>query len=196
MPDINETLGVHTPSAYIIPFFILPCSARKVKSNCTKIPKFIHIPSLTYCISRDKINVDSSYMRAWPRACALPVADAAQAQCVQRSVNEEGAMTPTRTPQIANGGIGRHVGERWERRRWRMQRPERLAAVDRRGRCSHRRVCRAPQQDINTYNFIFAGVVELADTLDLGSNGFPCRFKSCRPYQNTYPYLIQSYQQG
>ena len=29
----------------------------------------------------------------------------------------------------------------------------------------------------------FAGVVELADTLDLGSNGQPCRFKSCRPYQ-------------
>ncbi len=28
-----------------------------------------------------------------------------------------------------------------------------------------------------------AGVVELADTLDLGSNGFPCKFKSCRPYQ-------------
>ena len=28
----------------------------------------------------------------------------------------------------------------------------------------------------------YAGVVELADTLDLGSNGFPCRFKSCRPY--------------
>ena len=26
--------------------------------------------------------------------------------------------------------------------------------------------------------------MELADTLDLGSNGFPCRFKSCRPYQS------------
>ena len=31
-------------------------------------------------------------------------------------------------------------------------------------------------------NLINAGVVELADTLDLGSNGQPCKFKSCRPY--------------
>ena len=29
----------------------------------------------------------------------------------------------------------------------------------------------------------YAGMVELADTLDLGSNGQPCRFKSCCPYQ-------------
>ena len=32
---------------------------------------------------------------------------------------------------------------------------------------------------INSY----AGMVELADTLDLGSSGQPCRFKSCCPYQ-------------
>ena len=42
---------------------------------------------------------------------------------------------------------------------------------------------RAPQQDEQQKNFIYAGVVELADTLDLGSNGQPCKFKSCRPYQ-------------
>ena len=28
-----------------------------------------------------------------------------------------------------------------------------------------------------------AGVAELADAPDLGSGGFPCRFKSCRPHQ-------------
>ena len=28
-----------------------------------------------------------------------------------------------------------------------------------------------------------AGVVELVDSVDLGSNGQPCKFKSCRPYQ-------------
>ena len=28
-----------------------------------------------------------------------------------------------------------------------------------------------------------AGVAELADAPDLGSGGYPCRFKSCRPYQ-------------
>ena len=27
-----------------------------------------------------------------------------------------------------------------------------------------------------------AGVVELADTIDLGSIGRPCRFKSCHPH--------------
>ena len=29
-----------------------------------------------------------------------------------------------------HGGIGRHKGERWERRLWRDKRPERVAAVD------------------------------------------------------------------
>ena len=29
----------------------------------------------------------------------------------------------------------------------------------------------------------FAGVAELADAPDLGSGGYPCRFKSCHPYQ-------------
>ena len=28
----------------------------------------------------------------------------------------------------------------------------------------------------------FAGVAELADALDLGSSGRPCRFKSCHPH--------------
>ena len=51
-------------------------------------------------------------MRAWPRACALPVAEAAQAQRVPRSVQEEAAVPATRAPSIANGGIGRHVGFR------------------------------------------------------------------------------------
>ena len=32
---------------------------------------------------------------------------------------------------------------------------------------------------------INAGVAELADALDLGSSGFPCRFKSCRPHQKS-----------
>ena len=30
---------------------------------------------------------------------------------------------------------------------------------------------------------LYAGMVELADTLDLGSNAKACRFKSCYPYQ-------------
>ena len=30
--------------------------------------------------------------------------------------------------------------------------------------------------------FSYAGMVELADTLDLGSSGQPCRFKSCYPH--------------
>ena len=36
------------------------------------------------------------------------------------------------------------------------------------------------RRNITTY----AGVAELADALDLGSNTPVCRFKSCRPYQN------------
>ena len=28
-------------------------------------------------------------------------------------------------------------------------------------------------------------MVELVDTLDLGSNGFPCKFESCYPYQKS-----------
>ena len=31
---------------------------------------------------------------------------------------------------------------------------------------------------------MLAGMVELADTLDLGSNGQPCRFKSCYPHKH------------
>ena len=61
-------------------------------------------------------------MRVWGARGALPVADTAprasgsgheiarrqwrsqgQSQCVLRSVNEEGALSPTRTPSIANG---------------------------------------------------------------------------------------------
>ncbi len=30
---------------------------------------------------------------------------------------------------------------------------------------------------------LYAGVVELADTIDLGSIAFACRFKSCHPHQ-------------
>ena len=46
---------------------------------------------------------------------------------------------------------------------------------------------RAPQQE-DTKNdikktILSAGMVELVDTLDLGSNGFPCRFESCCPHQ-------------
>ena len=43
-----------------------------------------------------------------------------------------------------------------------------------------------PCRDRITKQMEYAGVVELADTLDLGSNGFPCRFKSCRPYQKKH----------
>ena len=30
---------------------------------------------------------------------------------------------------------------------------------------------------------IYAGVAELADALDLGSSGRPCRFDSCHPHK-------------
>lgn len=33
---------------------------------------------------------------------------------------------------------------------------------------------------------IYADVVKLADTLDLGSSARACRFKSCHPYQTAY----------
>ena len=35
---------------------------------------------------------------------------------------------------------------------------------------------------ICAYNFISAGVAELADAPDLGSGGRPCRFDSCHPH--------------
>lgn len=35
----------------------------------------------------------------------------------------------------------------------------------------------------NYPGIISAGMVELADTMDLGSIGQPCRFKSCYPHQ-------------
>ena len=31
----------------------------------------------------------------------------------------------------------------------------------------------------------YAGMAELADAPDLGSGGFPCRFKSCYPHQKS-----------
>ena len=34
-----------------------------------------------------------------------------------------------------------------------------------------------------------AGMAELADALDLGSSGRPCRFKSCYPQFKKIPYL-------
>ena len=44
-------------------------------------------------------------------------------------------------------------------------------------------------------NYEYAGVAELADALDLGSSGRPCRFKSCHPqrqkgYPEGYPFLL------
>ena len=63
MPDINETHGVYTPSAYIIPKYILLSPVRKVKPICTKTTKFIHIHSLTYAHNRDRINPEVN-MRA------------------------------------------------------------------------------------------------------------------------------------
>ena len=39
--------------------------------------------------------------------------------------------------------------------------------------------------------YFHAGVVELADTPDLGSGGRPCRFKSCHPYQQKLQTLYQ-----
>ena len=39
-------------------------------------------------------------------------------------------------------------GERWERRQWRIQRPERVAAVGKKRACFARRsFCRVPQQE-------------------------------------------------
>ena len=111
-------------------------------------------------------------MRMWPRACALPVADTAQAQCVPRSVNEDGALSPTRAPSIANGGIGRLGGERGDCRRWREEGAERVAAVDKiEGR-------RKPEDFIGHRNRTieqktkYADVVELVDSVDLGSSVF------------------------
>ena len=50
-----------------------------------------------------------------------------------------------------------------------MKRPERVAAVDSRGRHSRRRECRAPQQEDSVNNLIYADVVELVDSVDLGA---------------------------
>ena len=40
--------------------------------------------------------------------------------------------------------------------------------------------------------YFHAGVVELADTPDLGSGGRPCRFKSCHPYQQKATNLVSA----
>ena len=37
-----------------------------------------------------------------------------------------------------------------------------------------------------------AGMAELADALDLGSSGQPCRFKSCCPYEKKLKHLCAS----
>ena len=39
----------------------------------------------------------------------------------------------------------------------------------------------------------FAGVAELADALDLGSSGRPCRFKSCCPHEKRLSLLLVSF---
>ena len=36
----------------------------------------------------------------------------------------------------------------------------------------------------------YAGVVELVDSVDLGSSAKACRFESCRPHQNECSYRI------
>ena len=64
MPDINETHGVHTPSAYIIPKYILLTPDLKVKSHSIKIDKFIQLTSLTYSKRHGKMNAERN-MRAW-----------------------------------------------------------------------------------------------------------------------------------
>lgn len=43
----------------------------------------------------------------------------------------------------------------------------------------------------NYPGIISAGMVELADTMDLGSIGQPCRFKSCYPHHIKEQSLIQ-----
>ena len=40
---------------------------------------------------------------------------------------------------------------------------------------------------------LYAGVVELADTIDLGSIAFACRFKSCHPHQNEIGDFVYEY---
>lgn len=42
----------------------------------------------------------------------------------------------------------------------------------------------------NYPGIISAGMVELADTMDLGSIGQPCRFKSCYPHIKTIILMI------
>ena len=39
-------------------------------------------------------------------------------------------------------------------------------------------------------SIIFAGMAELADALDSGSSGRPCRFKSCYPHQTKETPLV------
>ena len=50
-----------------------------------------------------------------------------------------------------------------------------------------RRRCRAPQQEdpvsFCVFTIKYADVVELVDSLDLGSNAQACRFESCHPHQ-------------
>lgn len=43
----------------------------------------------------------------------------------------------------------------------------------------------------NYPGIISAGMVELADTMDLGSIGQPCRFKSCYPHHKSAVILIE-----
>ena len=50
---------------------------------------------------------------------------------------------------------------------------------------------------VGFFLYISAGMVELADTLDLGSSGKPCRIKSCCPHQKRgirkdVPFLVAS----
>ena len=84
------------------------------------------------------------------------------------------------------GGIGRLGGERWERRRWRKKRPERVAAVDRRKPASPGEAAVGHRNRTKKQKRIeYADVVELVDSVDLGSSGIAVQVRvlSSAPYR-------------
>ena len=85
------------------------------------------------------------------------------------------------------------IGKRCERRRWRMKRAERVAAVEISRANSEQEISGTATGRLIGFLYAanhpckckteYADVVELVDSLDLGSNARACRFESCHPHQ-------------
>ncbi len=95
-----------------------------------------------------------------------------------QEVTDSSSVVPTTEPCILRRSLGqdRYVGFLHIKRIWRI-------SFFWSPLIRHGKPCHLPPEWGRLQNHFFADMAKLADALDLGSNGQPCRFKSCYPHQ-------------